>query len=264
MNINEASPLSQRQSGRRQRREARHNNNESLPANNTTTSNGNNNNVTPQQQQLLLPNATVTVPRKGPSQELEQRIAESINQRIQSNAAAKRLLLEQDTTTSDHNDHDDGITEILGNYEYLDHTADIQLHSWGSSLQEAMEALVMALFGYMTQLSLIEVNDHDSHDYGSLLHVEAHDMTSLVFMLLQEWLCIFHETRFVPKYVTIHALNASETFTVDCSGYGETMKLDKHLPGTEVKAVTFSNLQVVSTKDDNDHDRWDIWVILDI
>ena len=28
------------------------------------------------------------------------------------------------------------------NYEYLDHTADVQCHAWGSTLQEAFEAMV--------------------------------------------------------------------------------------------------------------------------
>ena len=32
-------------------------------------------------------------------------------------------------------------------YAYLDHTADVQLHSWGDSLEEAIQQLVISLYG---------------------------------------------------------------------------------------------------------------------
>lgn len=37
-------------------------------------------------------------------------------------------------------------------FEYLDHPADVQLHSWGDSLQESFEQVAMAMFGYITDM----------------------------------------------------------------------------------------------------------------
>ena len=45
-------------------------------------------------------------------------------------------------------------------FEYLDHTADVQIHAWGENLERALEHSVLALFGYMTDLSTV-------HDDGS-------------------------------------------------------------------------------------------------
>ena len=40
----------------------------------------------------------------------------------------------------------------LVGYEYLDHTADVQLHAWGPTLKESFEQCAKAMFGYITEL----------------------------------------------------------------------------------------------------------------
>ena len=34
------------------------------------------------------------------------------------------------------------------NFEYLDHTADVQLHAWGATLEEAFQNCALAMFNY--------------------------------------------------------------------------------------------------------------------
>eukprot|EP00045_Choanoeca_perplexa_P006724 m.58134 g.58134 ORF g.58134 m.58134 type:complete len:94 (+) comp13755_c0_seq4:976-1257(+) len=44
-------------------------------------------------------------------------------------------------------------------YEFLDHTADIQVHSWGASLKESFEQATVAMFAYMTELDKITIDE---------------------------------------------------------------------------------------------------------
>jgi hypothetical protein len=78
-------------------------------------------------------------------------------------------------------------------FQYLDHTADVQLHAWGQSLQEAFEQAVKAMFGYMTDLDTIEENG--TH----VVEAHGHDEQSALFAFLDEWLFAFAaEPNFVP------------------------------------------------------------------
>ncbi|XP_064159055.1 protein archease isoform X1 [Anguilla rostrata] len=79
-------------------------------------------------------------------------------------------------------------------YEYLDHTADVQLHSWGDSMEEAFEQVAMAMFGYMTDTETVEPID--------TVEVESKgdDMESLLFHFLDDWLFKFSaDLFFVPR-----------------------------------------------------------------
>ena len=91
-------------------------------------------------------------------------------------------------------------------YEYLDHTADIQLHAWDTSLKGALEKLVIAMFGYMTSLDKVHIDEEFSQKVGTT-KVEGHDLQSLVFNFLDEWLFIFHSTHLIVKEINITFLD---------------------------------------------------------
>lgn len=48
-------------------------------------------------------------------------------------------------------------------------------------------------------------------------------------------------------------------FTIRAEGHGETFDLSKHPQGTEVKAITYSNMQIYNTTD-----KHECYVIIDI
>ncbi|XP_071950873.1 protein archease-like [Antedon mediterranea] len=138
-------------------------------------------------------------------------------------------------------------------YEYLDHTADVQLHSWGDSLEESFEQVAMAMFGYMTEIDTVEVKQSKS------IEAEGYDLLSLLFHFLDEFLFLFSaDPFFIPRKVQIVEFDKTN-FKIQAIGFGETFDLSKHPQGTEVKAITYSNMQIHTDRTTND-----IHVIIDI
>lgn len=140
-------------------------------------------------------------------------------------------------------------------YEYLDHTADVQLHAWGESLEEAFEQCAMAMFGYMTELDRVEMT--------KVHHVEAegHDLPSLLFHFLDELLFMFSaEPYIIARKVKITEMDR-ENFRIKATVLGEEFTLGKHPQGTEVKAITYSAMQIF---DRPDSERPEVFVIIDI
>lgn len=141
-------------------------------------------------------------------------------------------------------------------YEYLDHTADVQLHSWGETLKESFEQLAVSMFGYMTEIDKVQMTT--THEIE--IHMDAEDdILNLVYKWLDEWLFNFSaEPFFIARKVIIDEFDIEKGY-IKATGYGEQFSLDKHPQGTEVKAITYSNMQVHKDKPTND-----IYVIIDI
>ncbi|XP_072404028.1 protein archease [Chiloscyllium punctatum] len=137
-------------------------------------------------------------------------------------------------------------------YEYLDHTADVQLHSWGDTLEEAFEQIVMAMFGYMTDIETVQPS--------TTIEVEAegHDMLSLLYNFMDEWLYQFSaEMFFIPREMKVIHMDRVN-YKIRSIGWGEQFDLDKHPQGTEVKAITYSAMQI------HEDEKPQIFVIIDI
>ena len=140
-------------------------------------------------------------------------------------------------------------------YEYLDHTADVQLHAWGDDLKEAFENVAVAMFGYMTEIETVEMKDTFS------IEAEGDDMEGLLFHFLDEWLFAFSaEPFFIPRKVIITEFD-KENFKIKSTGFGEEFDIQKHPQGTEVKAITYSAMQIY---DDTEKQQHEVYVIIDI
>ncbi|XP_055907815.1 protein archease-like [Eupeodes corollae] len=140
-------------------------------------------------------------------------------------------------------------------YEYLDHTADVQLHAWGDSLKEAFEQCGMAMFGYMTELEYVSVENCYQ------IEAQGDDVEGLLFHFLDELLFLFScEPNLICRRLEITKFDL-ETFSIECKCYGEPFVIGKHPQGTEVKAITYSAMQV---HQDDKNKKYEVFVIIDI
>jgi len=158
---------------------------------------------------------------------------------------------------------DKGLVPKQKDYEYLDHTADVQIHCWGKNLQETFEQAAVAMYGYMTE-DIDTVEMVDSHT----IEATGEDLPSLLFHFLDELLFIFAaQPFFIARRVDISEMvTEDETFSIKATAYGEQFNLAKHPAGTEIKAITYSAMQIYQKNngDPTTKDDVEIYVIVDI
>ena len=128
----------------------------------------------------------------------------------------------------------------------------MQLHSWGATLEDAFAQQVLAMMGLMTELPTVEPSAVRE------VTAEGHDLHSLLFHLLDEFLFLFSTELFVARRVAVTHLDRT-AFTAHAVAVGETFTLGKHPQGTEVKAITYSAMRVTEAEG-----RTDVLVIVDI
>ncbi|GMR54298.1 hypothetical protein PMAYCL1PPCAC_24493, partial [Pristionchus mayeri] len=143
-------------------------------------------------------------------------------------------------------------------FEYLEHPADILLHAWGTTDREAMGALIESLYGVLTELESIE----EVYSYEMEAEGESEDV--LIFNTLQEALYAFQaEPYFVGRRVEVLEVERQTgdgtMKGIQMRAWGESFEMGKHVQKNDVKAPTYSNMQIKREKD-----RVDLYVVVDV
>jgi len=144
--------------------------------------------------------------------------------------------------------------EVEKDFEYLDHTADVQIHSWGESVERAFEQAVLGMFNYMT-----DVNGVLPKKFVEVT-AEGSDIESLLFHLLDEFLFLSAtDDFFMARQIEITEFD-KENWRMKARGVGEDFDKERHGgKGTEVKAITYSAMKIIV-----EEKRIDVFVIIDI
>ena len=147
------------------------------------------------------------------------------------------------------NDNDDG--DAMKLYEYLEHTADMGLVVSGKSLSELLTNAAQGLF---ETIAVVETVDET---VAVEIHLTAESVEELFVGWLDE-LIYRHETEEVFfKRAEIQQCGETEMLAIV---YGEPVNFDKHEVYTEIKSVTYHQLQVVQKGDGS----WFAQVIFDL
>ncbi|MFX0002262.1 MAG: archease [Candidatus Hodarchaeota archaeon] len=130
-------------------------------------------------------------------------------------------------------------------YKFLDHTADVSVEAEGSTLEEAFEQTVYSLMETITP-SIKSITPN----FERIITIEAEDKEALLFDFLTEFLYIFDVDGLIFNQVQIQPIRKNENkYYLKAVCKGEKFDKLKHEPGTEVKAITYSFINIEEKKD---------------
>ena len=136
-------------------------------------------------------------------------------------------------------------------YEYLEHTADMGLLVQGKDLSGLLKNAAQGLF------ETVAVVDTIDETVSIEIHLTAESVEELFVAWLDE-LIFRHETEEIFfKRAVIHACSETE---MSAAVYGEPVNFAKHAVYTEIKSVTYHQLEVLQKSDGS----WGAQVIFDL
>ncbi|KJP86155.1 hypothetical protein AK88_04206 [Plasmodium fragile] len=146
----------------------------------------------------------------------------------------------------------DGQLEKTYHYEYLDHPADVILHSYGKTLSECFESACVSMFNYMCNLDKVEPT------LSRHITASGESLEDLLYNFLTECHFLYGSEYIICKNVDISVFD-QRSFFIEACAYGDIFSPDVHECGTEIKAITKHELRICLTED-----LWEAFVLVDI
>jgi len=139
-------------------------------------------------------------------------------------------------------------------FRFLEHTADAYVEVCATTLERAFELAAKAMFEVMTDTSRVEpVREYVVVDQGF-------DLENALYRWLEDLLVEYGRSSTLFGEFRVDYVRAEgEGYAFRGRALGETFNPEKHEPRVEVKAVTYSQMEVL-----NLGDRWVLRFVLDI
>jgi SHS2 domain-containing protein len=140
-------------------------------------------------------------------------------------------------------------------YEFIDHTADVQVKSWGKTLEEAFTQTAYSLMATISpNLKKISPNVEKT------LKIRAEDKQALLFDFLSEFLYIFDVDELIFSEINVNYIkNIDDEYELQANMKGEKFSRAIHELGIEVKAITYSFMKI-----EENIDNVEINIVFDI
>jgi len=144
--------------------------------------------------------------------------------------------------------------KFAGKFEFLEHTADVYVRTYGKTIEESYENAALAMFETMTDTDKIAQTQQET------IKVEAEDQYALLYNWLEALLVKFEtENMLYSKFQIISWKETAEDFKIEVKIWGEKFDPQKHPQKVAVKAVTYHLMAVI-----REIDRVILEFILDI
>jgi SHS2 domain-containing protein len=140
------------------------------------------------------------------------------------------------------------------NYEYLEHTADIKFIAYGKNLEDVFENAALAMFNVIIDTEKV------SEKTAEEIRLKSPDLESLLVDWLSELLYLFEVNEIVFKKFRVEEIREEEgEYSITARASGEKYYPESHPFETEIKAVTYNQLEVEKIDD-----GWKAQVVVDI
>lgn len=147
---------------------------------------------------------------------------------------------------------------LPGKFDYLEHTADIYIVSYGSNVLELFENAGIALFESMTRTEKLEASEERN------IFAKGYDLENLLYQWLEELLILYYSENLMCREIRVEELKIRRNengIEYSVSGYcrGEYFNPEKHEAKVEIKAVTYHLMKIIREKN-----MWKAYFVLDI
>jgi SHS2 domain-containing protein len=138
-------------------------------------------------------------------------------------------------------------------YRFLEHTADVMVEAYGASIGEAFSFGAKAMFEVMFDTKRVAPKSR------ATVVVSASDLEGLLYSWLEELLFRFDADKIAFSWFKFDIFGNRGNLRGKGEARGEPYDRAKHGARTEVKAVTYSEMKIVSSRK-----RSEIRFVLDI